>query len=388
VFVLLSALAATGYGVMFTMLDDFREDYGISATALGAVVAIGFFSAFFAQVVLAPRADRGHARRLVFVGMLMNVAGLVVMAFGTTALALLIGRFVMGVGIGMATPAIRRIAVLAAPDDIGGNLGMLLSADVAGFAMGPAIAAALVGPFGIAAPFLVIAAAILACLPVLARVHVTEGAADSAAEHRFAFDLLRVRPYAAGVLLGSAVYLMIGTFDALWALVLADLESPVWISNIGITLFAIPLVVFGRPGGRLAQRVGPFRLATLGLSLAAVFMFSYGHLPTAGLMFAVAMIHGVSDGVTVASTSIAVGMVVPAERQAAAHGLLGGIETLVAGVTALLAGWLYETYGRGAAYGACAAGMVLCIAGSRVLVGGSWRMSGAQPSASDVAVVA
>ena len=34
----LTATFAAGYGVMFTVLDDFRDDYGISAGALGAVV--------------------------------------------------------------------------------------------------------------------------------------------------------------------------------------------------------------------------------------------------------------------------------------------------------------------------------------------------------------
>ena len=37
VFSLLTALLASGYGVMFTMLDNFRDSYGISAAALGAV---------------------------------------------------------------------------------------------------------------------------------------------------------------------------------------------------------------------------------------------------------------------------------------------------------------------------------------------------------------
>jgi MFS family permease len=312
--------------------------------------------------------------------MLFNVVGLIGMAVGRTFLLLMVARLVMGIGAGMAQPAVRRIVILAEPDDLGGNLGTLLAADVAGFAMGPAVAALLVGPFGIPAPFLVIAVATVLCLPVISRVHVTETVDEEAPAARFAFDLLRSRPYVAAVLIGSAVFLMIGTFDALWVLVLSDLDTSDWIANLGITLFALPLVVLGPFGGRLAQRIGPFRLGTFGLIGGATCMFLYGLLPSGGAMFAVAMVHALNDGFTVSSASVAVGMVSPPERQAGAQGLLGGVETLVAGVTALIAGALYEAFGRGVAYGFCAAGMAVCIVVALVLVRGGvhWRPRAAE----------
>ena len=221
----------------------------------------------------------------------------------------------------MAVPAIRRIVISADPVNLGHNLGRLLAADVAGFAAGPALSAVLVGPFGIPAPFIVIAVANVALLPFVVRTSVRESI--EAPKQRFAFDLLRQRSYAGAVALGCAVWLMIGAFDALWSVALDDLEASDWLANLGITLFALPLVVFGSAGGRLAQRVGPFRVGTFGLALAAGFMALYGVLPTAGAMFAVAMVHAVSDGLTVSSTGVAVGMVVPTERQAGAQGVLG-----------------------------------------------------------------
>ena len=71
----------------------------------------------------------------------------------------------MGIGVGMAVPAVRRIVILSDPDRIGHNLGRLLAAEVGGFAAGPAVAALLVGPLGIPGPFLVIAGATVAALP-------------------------------------------------------------------------------------------------------------------------------------------------------------------------------------------------------------------------------
>ena len=140
----------------------------------------------------------------------------------------------------------------------------------------------LVGPLGIPGPFLVIAAATVAGHAVRrAQLAPTADAAarTTAASQRLAFDLLRIRPFAGAVLLGCAVWVMIGSFDALWSIALDDLDTAEWIANLGITLFALPLIVFGAVGGRLAQRVGPFRVGTIGLLLGAGFMIAYGLVP-------------------------------------------------------------------------------------------------------------
>ncbi len=376
VFGALTALFASGYGVMFTVLDEFRDEYGIAEGALGLVVAMGFLSSFLAQVTIAPLADRGHARVLILIGMVCNIAGLLGMAFGSDVAVLLSSRFVMGVGVGLAYPAARRIVIIADPDHLGQNLGRLLAADVAGFAAGPAVSAVLVGPFGIAAPFLLIAGLMVAFFPLVLRTRVAGAGADADAEvpPRFAFDLLRIRPYLAALCMGSAVFMMIGAFDALWALVLDDLQASDLIANLGITLFAIPVVIFGSIGGRLAQSIGPFRYGTLGLMVGAAAMIAYGHAPSGGVMLAISVVHAVNDGLTVSSSGVAVGMVVPAERQASAQGLLGGAETLVAGITATVIGQVYQHLGRTVAYTSCAVAMVVLIISGALLSGTSWRL--------------
>jgi MFS family permease len=365
---------AAGYGALFTLLDEYRDEYGIGESALGGVIGIGFVAGFVAQVTIAPLADRGHARALVVAGTALNVVGLLVMAASTTVAPLLAGRFVTGVAAGIAVPAIRRIVIVADPANLGHNLGRLLAADVAGFALGPALSALVVGPLGIAAPFLIIAGATLVLIPFVARTPVHETVEPPA--QRFAFDLLRHRAFAGAVALGCAVWLMIGAFDALWSVALDDLEASEWLANLGITLFAVPLVLFGSVGGRLAQRVGPFRVGTVGLLLGAGYMATYGALPTAGAMFAVAMVHSVSDGLTVSSTGVAVGMVVPAERQAGAQGVLGGLQTLTAGIAAPVIGTLYEHAGRTTAYAVSAAMMLALIALGAVLARRSFALRG------------
>lgn len=353
---MLGGLLACGYGVIFTVLDEYHTLYGISESGLGAVVGMGFLTSFLAQVLVAPLADRGHARLLVYLGIGINSIGLLIMAYGETLPALLAGRLVMGVGIGTAVPAMRRMVILANRESIGDSLGKLLAADVTGFAIGPLISALLVPFFGLRSPFLLIAVLGIAASSLVARVQVEETAERPT--ERFAFDLLSIRPFAGAVVMASAVFVMIGVFDSLWALVLDEIGASDLVANVGITVFALPMLFLAPRGGRMAQRVGPFRVGTFGLLGGAGFMALYGFMPSGILMVAVALAHSVSDGLTVSSTSIAASMVIPVERQAGAQGLLGGVQTLAGGVVAFAAGIVYEAFGRAVAYIACALTMI------------------------------
>ncbi len=353
----LSAALAAGYGVLFTIAADYRDEYGISENWIGIIIGIGFIAGFLSQITIAPFADRGHAKKLVLGGVFVNVLGLVLMAFGTSLVPILVGRFISGIGIGAAAPAIKRIVVLADPANLGQNMGRLLAADVFGFAIGPAISAVLVGPFGIPSPFLVVAAATLILLPMVACVDVVEATEPPA--RRFAIDLLASRPFAGAVTLGAVTFIMIGSFDALWDVVHKDLGTTDWIANLGITLFGLPLIILGPTGGRLAQTWGPFKLGSIGLFFAAGLMIIYGFLPAGGLIFAVAMVHAISDGLTISSAGVAVSMVVPADRQAGAHGVIGAAQAISAGVMASVTGAIYGSFGQAAAY--TVAGVVMIV---------------------------
>ncbi len=357
----LSACLAAGYGVLFTVVGDYRTAYGISESMIGLIIGIGFIAGFVSQMLIAPLGDRGFARRLVVGGVLANVVGLAMMGLGDDTPTILAGRIISGLAIGTASPAIRRIVVVAAPAHLGRNLGRLLAADVFGFALGPAVSAVLVGPFGLAAPFFVIGG--LSLVVVVVTLPVARGA-ESGGEPspRLAIDLLSSRTFLGAVVLGSTGFLMIGAFDALWDVVHEDLGTVDWLANLGITLFAIPLVVLGPVGGTLAQTVGPFRVAAVGLLAAAVFMTIYGLVPTGGWIVAVAMGHAVTDGLTFAAGGVAVGMTAPPGRQAGAQGVLGAGQALLAGIMAVVTGGVYEQWGRTTAYASAAVVMVVLVA--------------------------
>ncbi|MEM8924766.1 MAG: MFS transporter [Actinomycetota bacterium] len=376
-FSLLSMCLSAGYGALFTVVGDFRDAYGISELAIGWIIGVGFIAGFAAQVLIAPLGDRGHARRLVLAGVAVNAVGLLLLAFGTDALTLTAGRVVSGLAIGSANPAIRRIVVLADPDNIGRNLGRLLSADVFGFAMGPALSAVLVGPFGLAAPFVAIAVASVVILAATLGVRITESEPEERRQ-RLALDLLSSRAFAGAIVLGATAYVMIGAFDALWDVVHVDLGTPVWLANLGITGFAVPLVLLGPTGGRLAEQVGPFRMAAVGLTLGAGFIAAYGFLPTGILIVSVAMGHAITDGFTFGASGVAVALTAPPERQAGAQGVLGAAQALAAGIMAMATGALYQWAGRTTAYVTASVVMIVLIAVAMALSAGTWRRRGWQ----------
>ncbi len=289
-------------------------------------------------------------------------------------LPILLGRIINGLGVGAASPAVRRIVIIADPKNLGTNLGRLLSADVFGFAMGPAISAILVGPFGIPAPFIVVSVVALILLPFVARVPVDETSVENRPQRRLAFDLLAIRPFAGATVLAGVAFIMIGGFDALWSLVHDELGTAEWIANIGITLFALPLIFLGPRGGRLAQTFGPFKLAAIGLMAGGGFMLGYGLLPTGGLIFALAMCHAVSDGVTISAAGVAAGMVIPADRQAGAQGMLGASQALMAGVMAVVTGYVYENWGRTVAYATVAGAIFVVTAIGLWLAKDAWNL--------------
>ena len=243
--------------MLFTIVDDYKTEYGIDETSIGLVIGIGFLAGFVSQILFAPYADRGHARTVVVIGVFVSVAGLLLMAIGTSLVPILLGRIINGLGVGAASPAVRRIVIIADPTNLGTNLGRLLSADVFGFAMGPAISAILVGPFGIPAPFIVVSVVALVLLPFVARVPVDETSVENRPRKRLAFDLLAIRPFAGATVLAGVAFIMIGGFDALWSLVHDELGTSEWIANIGITLFALPLDLPRPPGRAIGADVRP-----------------------------------------------------------------------------------------------------------------------------------
>ena len=364
---------------MFTMLDDFRNNFGIAESALGFIVGVGFFTSFLGQVSIAPLADRGRAQRLIILGLGLEVIGCIGMALGETFIILLISRIIMGFGAGSALPALRRVIIVADPDNFGRNLGRILSFEVAGFASGPIISVVFAEFFGIPGPFVFLATIISLFVFVVSRIAVPETAEENHPTERFAIDLLKNRAITSGILIGVALFFMIGVFDSLWVLMMDDLDAAQWMANFGVSVFVLPLILLGPFGGKFVQRIGPYRAGSFGMILGAIFMAGYGLMPTPTLMMVVFLFHSLNDGFFVTGAGVAVGTSAPLERQAGAQGLLGGMETLAGGVAASFSGVAYDHLGRTTTFIGTGAIMLTLILASRILAGDNWSVRNVVP---------
>jgi MFS family permease len=370
-----TALGGMGYGVMFTVLDDFRDKYGITEAQLGIIVGVGFITGFLSQILFAPLADKGHAKKLVMTGIAIEIVGTLFMAFGQAFLPLIIGRLLAGFGVGISEPALRRILILSDPERMGQNLGLIVSASVAGFTAGPIVSALTADTLGIAAPFLIVAVLLVVVAFGLFNLQFQEANIEDAPTQRLAFDMLRIRPLAGAIVIGLALFAMIGTFDAVWSVMMDDMKAPTWVANLGISLFALPMIFLAPRGGRLTQKVGPFKASMTGLSIGAICLVMYGTLWSPYPMLAIGIIHGVVDGLTITGGSAAVALVAPRERLASAQGLYGGLQTLTGGIAAVLAGTAYGIIGR-ATFIWCAVAMLLFIATGAWLAKDSLHITG------------
>ena len=364
---------------MFTMLDDFRNNFGIAESALGFIVGVGFFTSFLGQVSIAPLADRGRAKRLILFGLSLEVIGCIGMALGETFMILFISRIIMGFGAGSALPALRRVIIVADPENFGRNLGRILSFEVAGFASGPIISVVFAEFFGIPGPFVFLATIISLFVFVVSRIAVPETAEENHPTERFAIDLLKNRAITSGILIGVALFFMIGVFDSLWVLMMDDLDAAQWMANFGVSVFVLPLILLGPFGGKFVQRIGPYRAGSFGMILGAIFMAGYGLMPTPTLMMVVFLFHSLNDGFFVTGAGVAVGTSAPLERQAGAQGLLGGMETLAGGVAASFSGVAYDHLGRTTTFIGTGAIMLTLILASRILAGDNWSVRNVVP---------
>lgn len=340
---IVSGSVSLGYGSIYTLLADLRDRYGFTEAQLGLIVAAGFLAGFFAQLVLARLADRGQAALLIRGGVVLAMLAMLGSALATEFWAFLLARLLLGLGSGAVGPAVRRIVITRDPDKVGANLGRLAAFDVAGFMLGPLVAAVAAQLFGIRAPFIFLAAVFVGVLVLALRIDLTAGAGGE--QRRVLRSLLRTTAMKATLAACAAFYMTVGMFEAIWAVLLRDHGAETWLIGLTLSLFTLPMIFLAPIGGRQAQARGPLRVVAVSLTVATICTFSYGVLPSLWMLLAVSIVHAVADSFTMPSNQVAAALASPPEHLSSAQGLLGATGLAAAGLTGLVAGYVYEHAG-------------------------------------------
>ena len=258
--------------------------------------------------------------------------------------AFLVARLLLGLGSGMVGPAIRRVVITSDPERVGANLGRLAAFDVTGFVLGPLIAAVAAEAFGLRAPFWLLAAILFGVLALTLRLDLAAGPVST--ERRVIRGLFAIPAMRATLSVAVAFYVTVGMFEAVWAVLLRDQGAETWLIGLTLSLFTVPMIFLAPIGGRVAQRRGPMKVVTVSLSIAAACTFAYGLLPRLWLLLGVSIVHAIADSFTMPSNQVAAALAGPPEQASSAQGLLGATGLATAGITGLLAGALYEEWGR------------------------------------------
>jgi MFS family permease len=373
---LLTALMSLGYGSVFTLLADIRDKYGFTDGQVGLIAFAGLFTGVLSQIFLARFSDRGYAVVMMRVGIATAAFGMLWMTFATPLWQWIAARLLLGLGSGMVGPAIRRVIIARDPQRVGANLGRQTAFDVAGFVLGPALAAGLAQVFGLRAPFIFLTVAYVVAIFFVGRVTTAADAAASETTETKHPSLLRLPAMQSALFAAIAFYLTIGMFEALWSILLRDQGAATWLIGVTLSLFTIPMIVFAPKGGALAQRIGPIRVVTISITIAAIATCLYGFLPL-WFLIVISGVHAIADAYTMPANQVAVAISTPPDQLAAGQGLLGATGLAVAAASALIGSVIYDAFGRGTIFAGTAVLMMLCLGIAR------WRWN-AQPALRDI----
>jgi DHA1 family bicyclomycin/chloramphenicol resistance-like MFS transporter len=365
VLLLVVATLTLGYGSVFALLAAIRVRFGFDDWAIGVIGGAGFAAGFLAQVFLSRLADRGRLRALLVGGMTVALLGLAGMIVAERLWQFVAARVLMGIGAGCVGPAVRCVAVTRDPARAGEALGLVGVFELGGFLLGPVLASVLDRLWGLRAPFVLLSLLLgVLTLPAL-RAELPLRATTP--ERRILRGLLARDGVRASLLAGLAFYLTVGVFEANWAILLADRGASQLFIGATLSLFSAPMLLVPPFAGRLAQRLGPFRVLRVSIAAAIACMAAYGLFAELALLAVVVAVHSIADAFTMPASQLAIARASPPGQLASAQGLLGAVGLATAAGSAVLSGWIYGTWGPFVLYAGTAALMTVLLAAAWAL---------------------
>ncbi len=330
-----------GFGIVLPLLPTYAATFGVGPAAIGLLVTSFSLLQLVAVPVWGGISDRLGRRPVLIVGLVGSTASYLLFAFAHTYWALLVSRIVAGamgatVGVGQAY-----IADVTAPERRAQAMGMLGAAFAMGFILGPAIGGILSAHSYASAGL--VAAGLCAANAVAALAWLPE-----TPQHRAARSTERVRlrslaaPLAASLLVTAAFAVLHVTLPLFGRDVLHD--STRRMGMLFAFMGVVSAIVQGGVVGRLAPRVGEWRLAVAGALLLAAGLAVAPQTSGAALLVALGVL---SAGSALATPSIyaVVSRSATASQQGAALGLTQTASTLGRIVGPTVAGFLIGARG-------------------------------------------
>lgn len=335
--------------------------FGIDPFGVGLIGGSGFLSAVVAQIGLANLADRGHARAMMVIGLVVAALSCAVLAQAESLPEFVAGRILLGLGHGTFIPAARRSVILKAGDQAGAALGQMNAFQLTGFLVGPMLGSVIFGFAGLTMVFVVFLALFILSVAMLARADVP--VASVAPGPRVRRTLLKRRGMQAMICMVVGYFGSFGLFESIWAIFLSDLGASQPMIALNLTLFAVPMILLAPFGGRLATRHGAMRVAFAAVAVTIPFVGSYGIWGSVITLTALMMVQAIGDAIVMPASQLAV-VEVSGDHIAAGQGLFGACGMTVAAAVAIAGGAVYSAYGPAVVFASCAGMMVVTLLGA------------------------
>jgi DHA1 family multidrug resistance protein-like MFS transporter len=351
----------TGVAAVFPIAPLYVAHRGGNSVAVAVFIAGPLVANTLVQVPAGRLADR-WGRKPFLVGPRLVYAVLSVFLFlDIGSLPVLTAlRIVMGACAGAYVPALRAaLTDLSAPDERAQRFSQLQAYEMVGLLVGPLIggAAAL---WRDSAVFGITGLSMFIGIGPMLRVPETRATPEVQVTRKEPFRWWRIR----GIVVPVVALFTVGTiwsmYDVVWPQYLAVRGNSPLIIGLSVSIFALPILVLARAGGRLADRADRRKLVSAGLLAVAACASTYPFLRLLAVILVVGAIEAVATVILEPSLFAVIGDSTPAALRGRAMGL----------------GGLYQFSGM--AFGAAALGSLYGLnpglpfwGGSGILLGGA-----------------
>ena len=351
-------ILAASNSLVFALMGNLQDEYGFTDAGLGFIAAAAFLMSFMMMVLVAPFADRGHAKSLLIVGTVLAITANLIFAVGANLWVFVLARAIGGMATGCFMPPAYAMMASLSTTGTSERMGAMRGVESAGFVTGPVIGGFLVGPFGLRWPFVLFAGTAAIATTIVSTQHLPK-LVRTGESSRLAFELLRHRSVVVPMLFLIAIALPVGIYDSLWDRFLTDLGASDLVVGLSLAAYATPFVLLSRFGGRLADRTNRVTVAFVSLLFIAPLTATYGMFatPLLPILFGVIEASFQAAAQPAASGMLATGA--PAGRAAAAQGLAGAFNQLIAATVAILATWGYGQFSARTIFIAAGVGILM-----------------------------
>ena len=349
----------TGVAAVFPIAPLYVANRGGNSVAVAIFIAGPLVANTLVQVPAGRLCDR-WGRKPFLVGPRLVYACLAFFLFfniGTLPVLTAL-RILMGACAGAYVPALRAaLTDLSAPEQRAQRFSQLQAYEMVGLLVGPLIggAAAL---WQDSAVFGVTGLSMFIGIGPMLRVPETRAARATtvAAKERFRWWRLR------GIVVPIAALFAVGTiwsmYDVVWPQYLAARGNSPLIIGLSVSLFALPILLLARAGGRLADRADRRKLVTAGMLVVAMCATTYPFLRILAVILVVGAIEAVATVILEPSLFAVIGDSTPESLRGRAMGIGGLYQFSGMAFGAAVLGSLYGV-NAGLPFW-CGSGILLC----------------------------